>query len=139
MATLATLREHMASDGLLYVEVPHVSPRALTGYPDSPWAPRHDEPHLTFFGETQLTKVLHQAGFRTEFINTAGPLYRDVSPWRYQLPPLMATVRRLVPRGLLALLKRQGAVQRATLSDRSPDFYAYGGNRIWLRSVSRLA
>lgn len=137
--TLAMLRSHLRPEGLLYVEVPHVSPDALTRYPDSPWAPRHDEPHLTFFGAAQLRALLERAGYRADFVETAGPAYRDVSALRYALPPLMPTVRRLVPRSLLQKLQRQQGVQRATLPERSPDFYAYGGYRIWLRSVSQPA
>ena len=134
---LGQLRTHLRPGGLLYVEVPHVSPDALGRYPDSPWAPRHDEPHLTFFGAGELTRVLERAGLRVQFAETAGPEYRDVSALRYRLPALMPTVRRLVPRGLLQRVRSQG--RQVTLAERAPAFYSYGGYRIWLRSISTPA
>src|SRR5687768_7671534 len=133
--TLAMLRSHLAPGGLLFVEVPHMGVAQLSGYPDSPWAPRHDEPHLTFYDERTLAGSLRAAGFDVRFVSSAGPNYQEVSAWRYRLPPLLPTMRRLVPPSLMTMLRRSGS-RHATLDHLAPAFDAYGGNRIWLRSVS---
>ncbi len=136
--TLALVRERMAPDGLLYVEVPHMGERLLASYPDSPWAPRHDEPHITFFDTTTLGRVLEAAGFTPGFLETAGPQYHDVSALRYHLPPLLPTLRRIVPRTIMRQLRR-APTAHASLDHLAPEFDKYGGKRIWLRSISRVA
>jgi SAM-dependent methyltransferase len=136
--TLALVRERMAPDALLYVEVPHMGEILLSGYPDSPWAPRHDEPHITFFDTTTLGRVLEAAGFTPQFLETAGPAYHDVSALRYHLPPLLPTLRRIVPPAIRRQLQRAPTAQ-ASLDHLAPEFDKYGGKRIWLRSISQVA
>lgn len=138
VTTLEMARAHMNPRGTLFVEVPHMGAELLRGYPDSPWAPRHDEPHVSFFDAASLSRVLTGAGFVPTYVDTAGPMYTPISAVRYHLPPLLPTVRRLVPRAVMGRLRRTGSTH-ATLEHLAPAFDAYGGNRIWLRSVSRLA
>jgi hypothetical protein len=135
---IAMLRRNLAPTGVLYVEVPHTSSEMLARYPDSPWAPRHDEPHLTFFGAEALRATLKRGGMEPSFLDTAGPVFLDVSAVRYALPPLRPLLRRSIPQPLMRVVRRY-APARATLSDRAPEFFSYGGYRIWLRSVSVLA
>lgn len=136
--TLALVRERLAPDALLYVEVPHMGESLLVGYPDSPWAPRHDEPHITFFDTTTLGRVLEAAGFAPQFLETAGPAYHDVSAVRYHLPPLLPTLRRIVPPAIMRQLRR-APTAHASLDNLAPEFDKYGGKRIWLRSISQVA
>jgi hypothetical protein len=136
VGTLALLRQHMTSRGVLFIEVPHTGRGALRSYPDSPWAPRHDEPHLTFFDEQTLGNLLRVAGFAPVYTSTAGPMYREISPRRYRLPPLRTTLRRLVPPPIMKRLRQSGS-RYTTLEDLAPAFRQYGGRRIWVRSVSR--
>jgi SAM-dependent methyltransferase len=136
-AALARLREALAPHGLLYVEVPNVPPESHRTPLDSAWAPRHDEPHLTFFDTRSLRGVLDGAGLNVELLDTAGPLYREISALRYRLPPLMPTVRRVLPRGVMNVLRRQAQSRGVSLAERDEAFFTYGGRRIWLRSLSR--
>jgi hypothetical protein len=138
VATLALARTRMSRGATLFVEVPHMGLGLLKGYPDSPWAPRHDEPHVTFFDVDSLSRVLEAAGFTPLLVRTAGPLYTPVSALRYRLPPLLPTLRRVVPRSIMGRLRRTGS-RHATLEHLAPLFDAYDGNRIWVRSVSRVA
>lgn len=135
VGTLSMLTRHLAPTGVLYVEVPHASPAMLARHPDSPWAPRHDEPHLTFFGADALRATLLRSGAAPAFIETAGPMFRDVSALRYALPPLRPLIRRSIPQVVMRVARRV-APARTTLRDREPDFFSYGGYRIWLRSIS---
>ena len=138
-AVLARLRDALTPNGLLYVEVPHVPENAHTAHLDSPWAPRHDEPHLTFFTAGSLQKLLERSGLVAEFVESAGPLYREISSFRHHLPPLMPTARRLLPRRVMGVLRRQAQARGVSLAEREESFYAYGGRRIWLRSLSGRA
>ena len=138
VATLELARSRMNAAATLFVEVPHMGITLLRGYPDSPWAPRHDEPHVTFFDVTSLAWVLEAAGFRPVLVRTAGPMYTPISALRYHLPPLLPTLRRFVPRSIMSRLRRSGS-RHATLAHLAPLFDAYGGDRIWVRSVSRVS
>ena len=136
VGVLRLLGSHMAPGALLSVEVPHVPADSLQNFDDNPWAPRHDEPHLTFFGAPELQALLTRAGMQVRFIDTAGPVWRRVSRLRYALPPLMPTLRRALPEGLQRALRQRADDGRAPGADRWPDFHSYGGHRIWLRCVA---
>jgi SAM-dependent methyltransferase len=136
---LQLLRLKLDPDGILYIEVPNIEPDLLNRYPDHPWAPRYDEPHVTFFSRETLTAVLDRAGFDVVFCDTAGPAYRDVSALRFRLPPFRVTVQRLIPRRLFTFLRGLRATSALRVKDREEAFYRYGGFRIWIRAVARPA
>lgn len=134
---LELLRARLAPDGVLYIEVPNIPPEMLDRYPDHPWAPRYDEPHITFFSTDALTRILERAGFDVVSCETAGPLYREVSRLRYSLPPLRGTIQRWLPRRVFAFLRGLRATSAVRVKDREEEFYEYGGFRIWIRAVAR--
>lgn len=136
VATLRRLRERLTPRGLLYVEVPNIPAGSLTRYPDHPWAPRFDEPHLTFFSEATLRGVLERAGLAVAFLSTAGPHYREVPAWRYRMPPLVPLAASLLPAGVKRFLRRQRFTAPVQTFGAAGPFFQYGGAGIWLRSVS---
>ncbi|MBL8960563.1 MAG: class I SAM-dependent methyltransferase [Gemmatimonadetes bacterium] len=136
VGVLRLLGGNLSAGGLLSVEVPHVPADTLLSWDDSPWAPRHDEPHLTFFGAPELRSLLERSGFDIRFLETAGPSWRRVSRLRYHLPPLMPTLRRAIPEGLQRALRRRSAGAVDPAATRWPAFHAYGGHRIWLRAIA---
>lgn len=134
---LGLIRAALAPGGVLYIEVPHIGREALRRYADHRWAPRFDEPHITFFSPPALRRLLGAAGFTELFCDTAGPAYRYVSGLRFRLPPLRATLAGLLPKTVFDYLRGQSATSGLRVQEREPEFYEYGGDRIWIRSVWR--
>lgn len=134
---LQVLRSRLRQDGVLYIEVPNIRPEMLTRYPDHAWAPRYDEPHVTFFSSETLTALLERAGLEVIFCDTAGPLYREVSRLRYSLPPFRRTVQGFIPRPLFDYLRGLRATSVLRVKEREEEFYQYGGHRIWIRAIAR--
>lgn len=135
--TLATLGSRLTPGGSLYVEVPNVPPDSLLEYPDHVWAPRFDEPHLTFFGRESLAGLLRRSGFEVVFCETAGPEYRQVSWLRFHLPHWRWFLQRLVPDRVFHTLRRQRFTRRLRVQEREDEFYRYGGFRLWIRAIAR--
>ncbi len=134
---LRLMRDALAPGGVLYVEVPHIGRDALRRHADHRWAPRFDEPHVTFFAPDALRRLVAAAGFTELFCDTAGPRYRYISGLRFRLPPLRATVAGMLPKPVFDYLRGQAATSALRVQDREPEFYEYGGDRIWIRSVWR--
>lgn len=134
--TIPLLRDRLAPGGLLYIEVPHIPDAAFSHCLDHPWAPRFDEPHLTFFRPTTLTTMLEARGLSVIFCEAAGPEYQKLSPLRYHRPKLQPLLLKLLPAGVKAFLRKQSFTKPLQRFDREPDFYRYGGEGIWIRSVS---
>ena len=133
---LGLIRNSLVSGGILYIEVPNIPVDSLLRYPDHKWAPRFDEPHITFFSLPILQKILTNADFDVSFCNTAGPHYEYISRFRFSLPPLMSTVQSLMPSKLFFFLRKSRLTNAVRVQDREESFYQYGGERIWIRSVS---
>lgn len=134
---LRMLYERLAPGGILYVEVPNIPTESLTRYPDNVWAPRCDEPHITFFTRDSLASLLRSEGLEVAFCDTAGPQYRYISRLRFHLPPLRYTLQRMLPRRLFLYLRSLNGTRALRVQDREESFYEYGGFRLWIRSVSR--
>lgn len=135
---LRVVRRKLAPGGLVYVEVPNIPEGSLRLYPDHVWNPRYDEPHITFFSHRTLRAQLRAAGFTVVFCDSAGPRYRYVSGLRFRLPPLRWWVQDRVPPRVFHWLRRQTFTKGLRMRERDESFYRYGGDRIWLRSVSSL-
>jgi SAM-dependent methyltransferase len=133
---MRALRDLLSPRGLLYLEVPNIPVASLKKYPDSKWAPRYDEPHITFFSMESLRHLIESQGLRVEWIDTAGPMYRDVSALHYRLPPLKPWIARTIPAPLFKILRGMRATQAVRVKDREDEFFQYGGYRIWIRSLS---
>src|SRR5437867_2203869 len=69
---LDLIHASLAPDGVLYIEVPNIPAESLLRYPDHVWAPRFDEPHITFFSALTLRQMLTSASFEPVFCDTAG-------------------------------------------------------------------
>ena len=136
-AVLRLLRDYLAPQGLLFIEVPNISDKAVRSHADSVWAPRWDEPHLGFFSLERLRRLLEDSGYEILFIDSAGPLYRYISALRFALPPFRSTVQKLIPRRVFELLRSLRATSALRVKEREEAFYSYGGDRIWLRAVAR--
>jgi SAM-dependent methyltransferase len=134
--TLADLAARLSRGGILYIEVPNIPSDSLHRYLDHQWAPRYDEPHITFFDRTTLRRFLEQQGLNVAFCETAGPTYREVSGLRFSLPPFRQTVQRLIPKTVFQFLRRSGATKTVRVQERENEFFQYGGERLWIRSVS---
>lgn len=134
---LQDLASRLALGGVLYIEVPNIPRDALTRYLDHQWAPRYDEPHITFFDPQSLRDTLKR--YRLEVIRceTAGPLYREISRLRFVLPPFRQTVLRMIPKPVFRVLRGSAATKAIRVQDREEQFFEYGGRRLWVRSVSR--
>ena len=134
---LKLIREHLAPGGVLYIEVPNIPSSSLLKYPDHVWAPRFDEPHITFFSQETLRKMLKATGFEVAFCDTAGGEYKHISWLRFHLPHWRWFLQTLIPAPLFNFLRRQRVTNSLRVQDREERFYQYGGFRIWLRSISR--
>ena len=137
--TLEMIRSRLAPGGLLYVEVPNITPEGLRTYPDHMWAPRYDEPHTLFFSQDVVLRVMEHAGFAKVFCDTAGPRYRYVSGLRFRMPPLRSTLAGLLPRAIFDFLRRQQVTKGVRVQEREPTFFEFGGDRIWIRSLMKVA
>ena len=134
---LELVEQSLAPGGVLYVEVPNIPRETLTKYPDHPWAPRYDEPHITFFSARTLRSLGSSSGFIELFCDSAGPEYRSISAIRYSMPPAKSSLLNLLPRSIFDFLRRQQFTKGARVQEREETFYKYGGFRIWLRSIWR--
>jgi len=133
---LAGLRARLGPRGLLFVEVPNIPADSLGRYLDHPWAPRFDEPHLTFFSVTTFAGALKRAGLDALFCAPAGPEYREIPGWRFKLPQLRPFLVRVLPAGVKRALRRNPATTPLQTFARAEPFFEYGGKAIWIRSVS---
>ena len=136
---LKLVRERLAPDGVLYIEVPNIPQESLLKYPDHIWAPRFDQPHITFFSLDTLRSILERAGFAPEICDTAGPEYKYISAWRFNTPSLRWLAQDLMPKAVFDFLRNQKVTNAVRVQDREESFYQYGGFRIWLLRISGLA
>lgn len=132
---LRLIQDSLVPGGLLYIEVPNIP--LVLAYADHQWAPRFDEPHITFFTGATLCRLLESLGFERRFCASAGPHYKLISPLRYHLPPLRFTLLNLLPARVFHFLRRQRFTQPLRVKEREEAFYQYGGFRIWIRSLWR--
>ena len=135
--TLETVHSKLEPGGLLYVEVPNIPPESLLSYFDHVWAPRFDEPHITFFSEALLLSLLEKVNFKVLFCSTAGPQYRKISKFHYSLPNFRWLVQDLIPRRIFHWLRRQNFTKPIRVRDRDDSFFSYGGQRIWIRCIGQ--
>jgi SAM-dependent methyltransferase len=136
---LELILRSLRAGGLLYIEVPNIPRDTLLRFPDHPWTPRFDEPHIAFFSETVLRSTLEAAAFHLQFLSTAGPEYRHISSLQYRLPAFRSTVQRFMPGWLFHFLRRRDFTRVIRIKEREEAFYSYGGFRIWLRSIWKKA
>lgn len=134
---LDLIRNSLAPGGVLYIEVPNIPRESLLRYPDNPWAPRWDEPHIAFFSLDTLRGLMGAAQFEELFCETGGPHYTYVPGWRFRMPPAKAFMLNLLPRPVFHFLRRQKFTSGLRVQKREETFYQYGGFRIWIRSVWR--
>ncbi len=134
---LTLLGSRLRSGGLLYIEVPHVPLETLERYPDHPWAPRFDEPHLTFFSRSSLGYLVRVTGFDPVTLEAAGPAYRPISALRYRTPSVRAAVLSLMPTSLVRFLRRRTLTRPFQTFAAQDPFYRYAPDGIWLRSLLR--
>ncbi len=134
---LTLLGSRLRAGGLLFVEVPHVPLETLEKYPDHPWAPRWDEPHLTFFSRSSLTYLIRVTGFDPVHLGAAGPAYRFVSALRFHTPSLRTVALRALPAPLVRFLRRRMVTRPLqTFAAREP-FDRQAPDGIWLRALLR--
>jgi len=136
MTVLKLLHEHLAPGGVLYIEVPNIPREYLTRYLDHVWAPRFDEPHITFFSEPTLRSTLETAGFDPKVCTTAGPEYKEISKLHFHMPHWRWFIQRAIPKPIFEMLRKSPISKGMKVQTREEIFYQYGGQRIWLRSVS---
>jgi SAM-dependent methyltransferase len=134
---LRLIHQRLAPGGLLYIEVPHIPPGAENRYIDNIWAPRYDEPHITFFSQQPLTTLLEAGGFDVLFCDTAGQTYKRISALQFYMPHWRWFLQKLIPPAVFHFLRRQRFTNALKVKEREESFYQYGGFRIWLRSLSR--
>ncbi len=134
---LQTIFDHLNPGGILYVEVPHIPRDSLKKYIDSVWAPRFEEPHITLFSPPVLRALLESTGFDVPFCDTAGLEYKYISALQFHLPHWRWFLQRLTPKPVFDFLRRRSAAKGLRVKEREESFYQYGGNRIWIRSISR--
>ncbi len=134
---LRRIHTALVPGGCLYVEVPNIPRETLPQYPDHRWAPRYDEPHITFFSKATLSEMIERAGFAIAFCDTAGPEYALISGLRFRLPPLRASLERTLPRSWFHFLRRQRFTRPVRVQEREESFRKYGGFRLWIRCVAR--
>ena len=135
---LSLLSSNLSPTGLLYIEVPNIPVESLEKYPDHKWAPRVDEPHISFFSQKTLVTILEKVNFEVLFCDTAGYKYKYVSGFRFYLPKLQASFLNLMPRWLFSFLRNNRFTSPLRIGKREKPFYEYGGFRIWVRGISKL-
>ncbi len=133
---LKLIQDCLVPGGILYIEVPNIPAESLLRYPDHIWAPRFDEPHVTFFSLLSLQNALTSSGFELKFCDTAGPEYKYISSIRFRLPPLRSFVQSLLPPPFFLWLRKQSFIKPLRVPERIESFYQYSGFRLWIRSVS---
>lgn len=136
-AMLRLIGSRLKPGGVLYVEVPHIPLEAMHRYLDSVWAPRFDEPHITFFDPLSLAGILEASELSVESCQTAGPEYQRVSALRFHVPHWRWFFQRILPVPVFHFLRRQRMVRSLKVSAREEAFYRQGGFRIWIRGVAR--
>ncbi|MBI1790681.1 MAG: class I SAM-dependent methyltransferase, partial [Acidobacteria bacterium] len=136
-AVLKLIRSSLAPNGVLYVEVPNIPADSLLRFPDHVWAPRFDEPHITFFSTGSLHTLLESRGLTALFCDTAGPFYRYISSLRFRMPTARWFIQHKMPPALFHFLRRQSFTKPVRMREREESFYQYGGCRIWIRSISQ--
>jgi 2-polyprenyl-3-methyl-5-hydroxy-6-metoxy-1,4-benzoquinol methylase len=136
MTILRYIVNLLSPRGILYVEVPNIPVESLLRFPDHRWNGRFDEPHITFYSEDTLERLLEAAGLDVRFCDTAGPEYEYISRLRFHMPPLRSTLQSLIPTPLFFGLRRMNVTSKLRVREREPTFYEYGGLRLWLRTVS---
>ena len=136
-AMLRLIGSRLKPGGVLYVEVPHIPLEAMHRYIDSVWAPRFDEPHITFFDPQSLSGLLHATGLQVEFCETAGPEYRRVSALQFHVPHWRWFFQQVVPAPVFRFLRRQRVTESLRVNAREEAFYQRGGFRIWIRGIAR--
>jgi len=136
-AVLELIKASLVPGGVLYIEVPNIPVESLLRYPDHVWAPRFDEPHITFFSQSTLRDLLESSGFEVRFCSTAGAEYTYVSALRFRLPPMRSFIQGLMPSKLFLSLRKHSFTKAIRVQEREETFYQYGGLRLWIRSVSR--
>ena len=136
-AMLRLIASRLSPGGILYVEVPHIPEEAMHRYIDSVWAPRVDEPHITFFDPRSLSGALAASGLAVELCTTAGPEYSRVSALRFHIPQWRWLMERIIPKPIFRFLRRQRAAQSMKVNAREDAFYQQGGFRIWIRAIAR--
>jgi len=135
--SLDLIRRCLKTGGLFYAEVPNIPRESLLKYADHHWAPRYDEPHITFFSKPTLETLIAKAGFQKVVCETGGPEYTYISGLRYHMPPLRKTVTELMPKPVFQFLRRISATRAVRVQEREESFYQYSGLRIWIRSIWR--
>lgn len=138
-AMLRMIGSRLKPGGVLYVEVPHIPVEAMHRYIDSVWAPRFDEPHITFFDPRSLTRMIEASGLSVEFCETAGPEYQRVSALRFRVPHWRWFLQRIMPAPVFRFLRRQRVTDSLKVRSREEAFYQQGGFRIWIRAIARRA
>ncbi len=134
---LTLLESRLQPGGLLYLEVPNIPLDLLDRYPDHPWAPRWDEPHLTFFSESSLASLLQRLGLEQVLLQAAGPSYRTISALRYHVPPLRTMLLAILPATLTRLVRRQKITTGLQSFAQEAPFYRYAPDGVWLRGILR--
>ena len=133
---LQLIHSSLRKDGLLYIEVPNIPPGSLLRYPDHVWAPRFDEPHVSFFCESTMRRLVEPVGFDLQFSSTAGPIYRYISALRYRMPPFRSTIESFIPPPVFHFLRSRKFTKPLRVQEREESFFQYGGDdRIWIRTV----
>lgn len=135
--TLDLIREHLVPGGILYIEVPNIPADSLTRYPDHVWAPRYEEPHICLFSQDTLREILESADYDVQFCDTAGGEYKYISALQFHLPHWRWFLQGITPAPLFHFLRKQKFTKAMRIPERVPSFYAYGGTRIWIRSISK--
>jgi len=131
------IHSSLAPGGILYVEVPNIPPESLLKYPDQVWAPRFDEPHISFFSVSTLRSLFESVDLDVDFCETAGPHYQYISRLRFGLPPLRWFTQALLPSSLFHWLRNQRFTESVRVQETNDSFYQYGGFRIWIRGLAR--
>ena len=112
--------------GVLYIKVPNIPADALLRYPDHVWAPRYDEPHITFFSVSTLCHMLESAGFALQFCNTAGAEYTYISWLQFRLPHWRWFLQGLASVSCVPLAAEERFTQPIRVPERVPSFYSMG-------------
>jgi SAM-dependent methyltransferase len=137
LETAELIREHLAPDGVLYIEVPNIPADSLLRYPDHVWAPRFEEPHISLFSVPTLRNTLETAGFDVLFCDTAGGEYKYISAMQFNMPHWRWFLQSITPAPVFKFLREQSFTKSMRVPETVPSFYEYGGVRIWIRSISK--
>jgi 2-polyprenyl-3-methyl-5-hydroxy-6-metoxy-1,4-benzoquinol methylase len=121
MPILKNISNHLSANGILLIEVPNDDFKNIRKLR------KNDAPHLSFFSVDALSHAIKNSGMQLLYANTCGKTLVEY----YLPPPINANSM------YLTKINRRLNVIKKPMFYFDSDFFRYGENRIWIRTIAR--